>query len=148
MARQRKDKLQLLAKDGDDIAVISSLMQDAILYPGDVMWHPQDQQFVMVVNRFCWEEQSPASQTKSRIHAAFRVDYVRAVKKRGFEKFGDLDYLNLLALELLQIRAKQILLLNFSSGRAIRLEIEKVTVILQDLGESWPAKNRPFHQNA
>ena len=148
MARQRLKKIQLLAKDSDDISVMSSLMQDAILYPGDVMWHPKDQQFVMVVNRFCWEEDNPDLGAQSRTHSAFRVDYVRAVKKRGIEKCGDLDYLNLLALQLLQADDKQILLLNFSSGRAIRLEIEKVAAVLQDLGESWPAENRPVHQKA
>ena len=48
-------KLRLLAHDGDDVAVLSALLQDAIIPGSDMSFDRKLNEFVIVANRFCWE---------------------------------------------------------------------------------------------
>ena len=49
-------RLRLQAAGQDDLEVLSALLQDAII-PGEDMFHDQGgRRFVMVVNRFCWDQ--------------------------------------------------------------------------------------------
>lgn len=47
--------LKLIALDGDDLAVLSMHLQDAVLSVGDMAFQPQERRFVMLANRFDWE---------------------------------------------------------------------------------------------
>ena len=48
-------KLRLMARDGDDVAVLSTLLQDAIIPGVDLIFDRKLNEFVFVANRFCWE---------------------------------------------------------------------------------------------
>ena len=48
-------KLRLLAHDGDDVAVLSALLQDAIIPGSDMSFDRKLNEFVIIANRFCWE---------------------------------------------------------------------------------------------
>ncbi|MGB1953945.1 MAG: DUF2948 family protein, partial [Candidatus Puniceispirillum sp.] len=50
-------KLRLLAHDGDDVAVLSALLQDAIIPGSDMSFDRKLNEFVIIANRFCWEIQ-------------------------------------------------------------------------------------------
>ena len=52
--------LNLLARDGDDVAVISALLQDAVLPGADLKWDRKARRFVALVNRFRWEDRAAA----------------------------------------------------------------------------------------
>ena len=48
--------LKLRAVSAEDVEILSALLQDAII-PGEDMTHDRTgRRFVMVVNRFCWDQ--------------------------------------------------------------------------------------------
>ena len=47
--------LRLRAEDGQDLAVISACLQDALVAVRDLAFVPEDQKFLLVANRFRWE---------------------------------------------------------------------------------------------
>ena len=49
------ERLRLKARDADDLQIISAALQDAIVAVGDMAYLPDEQRFVLVVNRFKWE---------------------------------------------------------------------------------------------
>ena len=49
------DSLRLRAQDADDLTVLSSLFQDAIIPGSDMHIDKANKRFVLVANRFCWE---------------------------------------------------------------------------------------------
>jgi hypothetical protein len=55
------DPLKLRARDLEDMAVIASVLQDALVPLRDVAFLKREKRFVMVVNRFRWEEKTGQS---------------------------------------------------------------------------------------
>ena len=49
------DELKFVVLDGDDLAVVSAHLQDAVLKVCDVVWRPQEKRLVLGLNRFDWE---------------------------------------------------------------------------------------------
>lgn len=47
--------LRLLARDAEDLIVVSAMVQDAILPIGEMTYLEADRQFVLLLNRFQWE---------------------------------------------------------------------------------------------
>ena len=47
--------LKLMALDGEDLAIISTHMQDSVFKLKDVSFEPRPGQFVLSANRFVWE---------------------------------------------------------------------------------------------
>jgi hypothetical protein len=53
-------RLRLAARDADDLTVVSAALQDAIISVGDMAFMAEDGLFVLVGNRFRWED-APAT---------------------------------------------------------------------------------------
>jgi hypothetical protein len=136
------DALKLRGEDEEDLAVISAVLQDALVAVGEMAYLPGEQRFVLVANRFRWEP--PASgprQNFERRWAGLRFDGVRGVQRRGFDP-RDAERL----LVLLAIRAQPgFVYLDFAGGSSLRLEVERILCHLDDLGEPWPTRWRPRH---
>ena len=49
------EPLKLIALDEEDLAVVSSLLQDAVLRVADMTYVPAQKRFAAVLNRFDWE---------------------------------------------------------------------------------------------
>ena len=136
------DALKLRGEDEEDIAVISAILQDALVAVGEMAWLPEEQRFVLVANRFLWEPPATgARENFARRMTGLRFDGVKAVQRRGFHP-RDADRL----LALLAIRAEPgVVHLDFAGGSSIRLEVERILCHLDDLGEPWPTRWRPRH---
>ena len=134
--------LKLRAEDDDDLAVISAILQDALVTVGEMVFLPEEQRFVLVANRFRWEPQGDGPRHDfERILTGLRVDGVRKVQRRGFHPREAERILALLA-----IRAEPgALLFDFAGGSSIRLDVERVLCHLDDFGEPWPTRWRPRH---
>nr|WP_242480642.1 DUF2948 family protein [Rhodovibrio sodomensis] len=52
--------LKLRAYDREDFAVVSAVLQDALVPVIDMAWLPEEQRFALVANRFRWERRAPA----------------------------------------------------------------------------------------
>jgi len=136
------DALKLRAEDEEDLAVISAVLQDALVAVSDMAYLPDERRFVLVANRFRWEPPmgGPRRDFERRL-SGFRADEVVAVRRRGFHP-RDGDRL----LVLLAIRADPgALLLDFAGGASIRLEVGRILCHLDDLGEPWRTRWRPRH---
>ena len=49
------DLLKLVALDPEDLAIISTHLQDAVLRVGDIVFLPKERRFAIEVRRFDWE---------------------------------------------------------------------------------------------
>jgi Protein of unknown function (DUF2948) len=136
------DPLKLRGEDDDDLAVISAVLQDALVAVGEIAFFPEEARFVLVANRFRWEP-SPAGarQNFERQLAGLRFDGVTSVRRRGFHPRESERLMVLLA-----IRSEPgLLYLDFAGGASVRLEVEQILCHLDDLGEPWPTRWRPRH---
>jgi Protein of unknown function (DUF2948) len=136
------DPLKLRAEDGEDLAVVSAVLQDALVAVGEMAWLPEEKRFVLVANRFLWEPPGtgPRQDFQRRL-SGLRVDEVISVQRRGFTPRNTEQLLVLLAIRCEPGR----LFLDFAGGSSIRLEVGRVLCHLDDLGEPWPTQWRPRH---
>src|SRR5690348_17477667 len=93
------DQLKFIALDGDDLAVVSAHLQDAVLKVSDVMWRPQEKRLVLALNRFDWESAQSEHPAYRRRRAALRFERVLSCKCRQVDPAGKDAVLNLLAVE-------------------------------------------------
>ncbi len=137
-------KLKLRAADAEDLAVISACLQDAVVPVKDMLYLPDDGQFIMVVNRFRWEAvDGPPVEGKiyERVHSGIRFDRVGAVRRKGLDRSRAGHVLALLAIEAADGHVD----LLFSASAAIRLEVSGIMCHLDDIDEPWPTQWRPQH---
>lgn len=150
--------LKVIARDADDLAVVSACLQDSLIPLNEMRYLPQERRFIMVANRFRWERAvqgtpEPASGTdasfesdedfgsRQRTNAGVCIDRVLAVRSRGIDRSKPDDFLSLLSLEL---DGNKILLL-FAGGGVIQIEVEGLALYLSDLGKAWPTQWQPDH---
>lgn len=140
------DLLKFIALDEEDLEVVSTHLQDAIVKVSDILWRPQEKRVVIALNRFDWEGAQSATPQNRRRRAALRFERVMSCKCRGVDCGGKERVLNLLAVEFAQNSAPSgTVTLTFSGGGAIRLEVECLEAELADLGPTWVAANCPKH---
>jgi hypothetical protein len=138
------DALRLKAVDREDLAIIASCLQDALVLVGDMVFLPDVRRFVLVANRFGWEKAPSGTDELDRVTCGITFAGVSAVRKRGFD-LHDSD--RILALLTVQPAEGGIDLI-FSGEAAIRLETTDILCHIEDVGEPWPTQWRPSHEGA
>lgn len=144
------DELKLVALDRDDIAVVSTHLQDAAVRVADIYWQPRQHRFVMALDRFDWVAAADARPDSKadyrRCRTALRFERVLSCKCRGLDQADKTAQLNLLAVEFIDAAAPSgIVIMTFSGGGVIRLEVECLEAELTDLGEVFAADGCPNH---
>jgi len=125
------EPVKFVALDRDDLEVVSTHLQDALVKVADVMWRPQEKRLVVALRR---------------CRAALRFERVKCCKCRNVNPAGKDAVLNLLAVEFSETDPPAgVVNLIFSGGGTLRLEVECLEAELADLGPSWPAGGRPIH---
>ena len=141
------DQLKLIALDQDDIAIVSTHLQDAVVKIGDIVWLPAEKRLVMGVNRFDWEACGCEDPCYKRRRTALRFERVNSLRCRNVDPKQKDAVLNLLAVEFDEADTPGgTVTLIFSGGAALRLEVECLECELADLGPTWDARGRPVHQ--
>ena len=148
--------IRLMAKDAEDLAVVASCLQDALVPLAEMRFLKGEKRFVMLLNRFRWEQAGDALKPEQkgdasyadvapdqRIHSGVCIDGVTAVRSREIDREKPAKFLSLMTISL---DGPNRLNLFFSGGGAIQLEIESPSVFLQDFGEAWPTQWRPDHE--
>jgi hypothetical protein len=127
---------RLIALDEDDLAVISAHVQDAAVQARDIIWRQAEKRLVVGMKRLDWDQALSGAPAARRLIAALRVDRVLACKSRNLE-MGKPDLeVELLGLEFRPgARPGGSILLMFSGGGALRLDVECIECELADLGE-------------
>ena len=140
------DPLKFVALDEEDLEVVSTHLQDAVVKVADVLWRPQEKRVVVAVNRFDWEGAQTGDPEYRRRRAALRFERVLSCKCQGVSPGGKDGVLNLLAVEFAEGDAPAgVVTLIFSGGAALRLEVECLEAELADLGPVWTTTSRPVH---
>jgi len=138
------DQLKFIALDRDDLAVVSTHLQDAILKVSDVHWRPQEKRLVLGLHRFDWES-ADGPEFRRRL-CALRFERVLSCKCREVKPDGKDAVLNLLAVEFDETDPPAgTVRLTFSGGGVVRLEVECLEAELADLGPTWTASACPKH---
>ena len=143
------DALKLVALDRDDIEVMSTHLQDAVVNTADIHWRPAEKRVVIGFNRFDWAAANGGAPELRRHRAALRFERVRSCRCRNVDVAGRGDILNLLAVEFIEHDPPAgVVTLTFSGDIVLRLEVECLEAELADLGPVWTAKGRPDHPAA
>jgi uncharacterized phosphosugar-binding protein len=140
--------LNLAALDADDLAVISSLTQDAVFPASEMRWHKRDGRFALLLNRMRWEDEGAARHAPERVQSVLLFSNVQSVASQGVPK-GDAD----IVLSLLQIAFEQTdapsghIILTLAGDGALRLSVEALDVMLKDVTRPYvaPSGKRPTH---
>jgi hypothetical protein len=128
-------KLRLRAQDEEDLKVLSTVLQDAVVSPTDMTWRREEGRFVLVVSRYCWEAEG------HRVMCGVEVRQVTGVRRRGFAQSDAQVTLNLLAVA----RADAAIRLTFSGDAELLIETAAVDCVVRDFGDPWPTIFRPDH---
>ena len=140
------DLLKLVALDGDDIEVVSTHLQDAVIKAADIHWRPSENRVVVGLNRFDWEAANGSAPEFRRRRAALRFERVLSCRCRNLDAVQKEQVLNLLAVEFnRKDEPAGTVLLTFSGGGALRLDVECLEVELADLGPCWSTDCCPEH---
>lgn len=144
----REAPLNLGALDADDLQVIASLTQDAVLPVPEMQWHRKDARFVMLLNRFRWEEGPARTASPERVQSVLAFDTVTAVASSGIDR-SDAD--TVLSLLTIAYEPKDApsgnIILTLAGDGAIRLSVEAIEVTLKDVTRPYiaPSRQRPSH---
>jgi len=129
-------QLKLIALDADDLAVISTHVQDARVQASDIIWRQAEKRLVIGLNRLDWEQTLEGQTEPRRLVAALRFDRVLACKSRNIDLAAPDQVLDLVGIEFHADDAPAgSALLLFAQGGAIRLDVECLECELTDLGE-------------
>jgi Protein of unknown function (DUF2948) len=146
------DTLKFVVLDEEDLEVASTHLQDAVVRVSDVLWRPREKRLVVALNRFDWECAQAAEGNSCeyrRRRAALRFERVMACKCRQIDPARKDAVLNLLAVEFSETEAPSgVVMLTFSGGATLRLDVECLEAELADLGPSWTTAACPCHTEA
>lgn len=134
--------LRLSALDVEDLAIISAQMQDAVLLAGDMTFNARRKQFVLLANRFAWDDIDTPQRRRTGLH----FDRVLSVKTLNMSHLEKDEVLSLLSVTFTETDAPSgEVLLSFAEGATIRLTVECLECQMADLGPAWAARAVPSH---
>jgi len=159
--RDANGPLRLRAEDAEDLAVVSACLQDALVAAGDLAYDPDAREFMLVANRFRWENCHPGARDCGKFErtlCAVTFDNVTAAAYRGFNR-GEKDrILCLLAIRLAaeaanvspdvtpEVPPGVTIDLDFAGHAEIRLTASALHVRVRDFGDPWPTPWQPGHE--
>ena len=139
--------LRLRAEDEEDLKVISACLQDAVVRVGDLAYLPKARRFVLLANRYCWENDSRSRKPCERVRTGLHFEGVTGVKSARVRQSNPEAVVELLAIRFAPNGdGAGHVDLHFAGGGLIRLEVECIDANLRDVTGHWPAKGRPAHE--
>ncbi len=143
--------LALRAEDGEDLQVISTLVQDAILPVTEISYDAQQRYLALLINRFRWEDADLARRDQrpyERVRSLMVLSDVTRVRSDGIDR-KDSD----LVLELLNLvwqpaeDGSGTILLQFAGDGALSVEVECLNIDLRDVTRPYiaPSRKAPQH---
>jgi hypothetical protein len=146
-AAHAMNPLKLIALDEEDLAVLSSLLQDAVVRVADMTYLPGQKRFAAVLNRFDWEKAvSEGGKNYRRRRTALRFDRVFTAQLKNIKPRAGERILSLLAIRFEAGEAPSgYITLTFSGDASIQLNVECIEAELKDLGPEWRTRTKPQH---
>ncbi|MGA7457780.1 MAG: DUF2948 family protein [Methyloceanibacter sp.] len=139
--------LKLIALDEEDLAIVSSHLQDAVMRVGDMAYQPSKKRFAAVLNRFDWEAvQGGSGKDYKRRRSALRFERVFGAQLKNIKPSAEERVLSLLAVRFEPDEAPAgRVMLTFSGDASIQLKVECIEAELRDLGPAWSTRSKPEH---
>ena len=144
--------LRLRAEDTEDLAVISACLQDALVSVRDLAYDRASRAFILVANRFRWEDGAPGKSPSGgrgapfeRILCGLAFGEIDGVAFRGFHRAEEDRILALLAIRPSIAENGWLIDLEFAGRATIRLTGAAIRCHARDLGEPWPTAWQPGH---
>lgn len=136
--------LRLIANDADDLKIVASALQDAILQVGGVRYDPVSRAVTLRLSRFRHE-----AQTSERVECGLRVDGVMALQSQGIERDEKDAFMVLLDARFEETDAPSGNLdLVMAGGGALRMIVEGLDLTLADTGKVRATRAVPDHNEA
>ncbi|ETX14462.1 hypothetical protein OCH239_02545 [Roseivivax halodurans JCM 10272] len=139
--------LYLGAMDLDDLAVISALVQDAVLPASEMTWRKGEGRLAFLINRLRREDEIGRGEVE-RVQSVLVIENVARVASQGVTR-GDPDTV----LQMLTVSfepgedAAGFVEITFAGDGAVRAEVEALEVSLKDVTRPYaaPSGKRPSH---
>jgi hypothetical protein len=143
--------LRLVAQDAEDLKVVSSLLQDAVLPVTELKYDSKRRRFAALLNRFRWEDRVEAERVGrayERVRSLLVVEDVRKVQSFGFDRADKDLVLSVLSMsfEAGEDGTGRLTLVLAGDG-AIALDVEALDVRLDDVTRPYraPSGKVPRH---
>ena len=148
MSMGEKTNLKLSGKNQEDLKVISAYLQDSILIVKNIVFLKQNRTFIMIVNRFMWEDaEKGIFRQNKRIRCAIKFEEVIKVESKNINQDNKNKPLECLAIKCGSIVNETYKIKIFFAGNSIITIIsEVIEATLHDLGNPWNAKHTPIHK--
>ena len=143
--------LNLGAQDAEDLQVISSLTQDAVLTVDDLKWSRAERQLVFLLKRFRWEDVELAKQQgrdPERVQSLLVIQNASGLASQGIDRKQADIVLSLMSLEFSgAVDGVGDLILTFSGDGALKVQVDGLDVALRDVTRPYvaPSKQVPNH---
>ena len=148
MSIDEKTSLKLIGKNQEDLKVISAYLQDSIVNIGDIVFLKKNKTFIMIVNRFMWEDaEKGLFRQNKRIRCAVKFEGVLRVRSKNINQKNKKKPLECLAIkcDLNPDKTYEIKIF-FSGGSMISVFAETINIFLDDFGKPWNVKHAPMHK--
>lgn len=145
--------LRLIARDAEDLPVLSALVQDAVFPAGEMRFDRPSRRFALLLNRFRWEDRARAERqgrSFERVRSLLVVGDVLSVASTGIDRSDPDLVLSLLALEFAPGEdGTGTLTLWLAGDGAVRIAVECLDVGLRDVTRPYvaPSGRAPDHRD-
>ena len=148
MSLDESVNLKLLGQNQEDLKVISAYLQDSVLVIKDMVFLKQNRTFIMIVNRFMWEDvEKGVFRKNKRIRCAVKFEEVIKVESKNINQKNKNRPLECLAIKCSSIFDETYKIKIFFAGDSIITIIsEVIEVAMHDLGKPWDVKHIPAHK--
>ena len=148
MSPDERINLKLIGKNQDDLKVLSAYLQDSIVNVKDIAFLKKNRTFVMIVNRFMWEDvEKGIFRQSKRIRCAIKFEEVFKVRSKNINQKNKNRPLECLAIKCDRAFGKTYEIKIFFAGNSVITIIsEVIEVIMHDLGKPWNVKHIPKHK--
>jgi len=148
--------VRLAAEDEDDLQILSALLQDAIVFVGEMGFTPSTRRFALLAARFRWEtpahtkrglfgRKTVADEPFERVRTGVHFDTVRKVRVTGIDQSETARVLELLAITAEEGEGGVTITLSFADGASVALDAEVIDAHLSDRSEIWRTPAKPEH---
>lgn len=135
-------QLKLKAETADDLTILSSSLQDAIVRVGEIKFDRKGRAFTMRLSRFTHESKKP-----QRVLCGLRFDGILGVSARGIDRADPEAFAVLIAINFTagETAPEGEVSLIFAGGGEIKLAAECIDAILADVSEPRDTAVLPLH---
>ena len=100
MSIDERVNLKLLGKNQEDLKIISAYLQDSILIVKDIVFLKQNRTFIVIVNRFLWEDaEKGVFRQNKRVRCAVKFEEVIKVECKNINQKNKIKPLECLAIK-------------------------------------------------